>query len=266
MIEISGVSHLIGEAAILSDVTLTLPRGGITAPFGPISAGKSTLLSLMSRLTRLQQGKISFDGLDVGNTKSDVLARKLSILRQENTLSSRLTAGDLVGYGRYPHHKGRPGPQDRLIVDQALEFLNLTDLRDRFLDELSGGQRQRAFVAMVLAQDTDYVLLDEPLNNLDMAHSRAMMQHLRRAADDLGKTFVIVVHDINFAASYADRIVALKAGAVVAEGAPAQIVTRPMLRRIFDLEIEVRQVGAHPVAIHQIDPPNPFRPSMKDSA
>ncbi|ALG90856.1 MULTISPECIES: iron ABC transporter ATP-binding protein [Actibacterium] len=266
MIEISRVSHRIGDAQILKDITLSLPRGGITALIGPNGAGKSTLLSLMSRLMRVQTGRISFDGLDVGTTKSDFLARKLSIMRQENTLSSRLTVGDLVGYGRYPHHKGRPGPQDRQIVDQALEFLNLTHLRDRFMDELSGGQRQRAFVAMVLAQDTDYVLLDEPLNNLDMAHSRAMMQRLRRSADDLGKTFVIVVHDINFAASYADRIIALRDGAVLAEGSPAQIVTRPMLRRIFDLEIEVRQVGGHPVAIYQIDPPNSFQPSMKDSA
>ncbi|QDY71675.1 ABC transporter ATP-binding protein [Qingshengfaniella alkalisoli] len=254
MIRIENVCHRIGDADILSDVSLSIPKGGITALIGPNGAGKSTLLSLMSRLSRLQSGSVSFDGLDVATTDSEELARKLSILRQENSLGSRLRVSELVGFGRYPHHKGRVTVQDREKIDAAIALLRLDDLRDRFMDELSGGQRQRAFVAMVLAQDTDYILLDEPLNNLDMKHARDMMQQLRLAADRLRKTIVIVVHDINFAALYADRIVALKDGEVHSIGTPSQIVTQSQLRDIFDLEIQVIQIDGQPVAIHHIDP------------
>ena len=212
MIQISDVSHQISGAPILTDVSLSLPKGGITALIGPNGAGKSTLLSLMARLSKLQSGTISFDGADVSTTPTQVLAKRLSILRQDNAVSARLTVEDLVSFGRYPHHKGRPTPDDHRLSEAALDAMALKPLRARFLDELSGGQRQRAFVAMVLAQDTDYVLLDEPLNNLDMKHARQMMERLRDTARELGKSFVIVIHDINFAAAYADHIVVLKNG------------------------------------------------------
>ncbi|SFJ68045.1 ABC transporter ATP-binding protein [Celeribacter neptunius] len=254
MIEICNVSHEIQGAKILSGIDLRLPKGGITALIGPNGAGKSTLLSLIARLEKLQGGTIRVDGADVSQTATAELARKLSILRQDTQVAARLTVADLVGFGRYPHHKGRPGPEDHAQVEQALATMALTGLRDRFLDALSGGQRQRAFVAMVLAQDTDYVLLDEPLNNLDMKHAREMMQQLRRAAHELGKSFVVVIHDINFAAAYADHIVALKDGAVQAQGRPDEIVTRASLREIFDLDIEVETVAGHPFALHQITP------------
>jgi len=254
MIRIDGVSHRIGGAPILEDIRLELPRGGITALIGPNGAGKSTLLGLMARLEKLQQGRISFDGLDIGRTPTAELARKLAILRQENHLTARLSVEELVTFGRYPHHKGRPDAKDRERVAEAIAFLNLSDLRHRFLDSLSGGQRQRAWIAMCLAQDTDYVLLDEPLNNLDMRQAREVMMRVREAATGLGRGFVIVLHDINYAALYADRIVALKQGRVVAEGCPAEIVRPDMLARIFDMQIEVVQLAGHPVAIHQLDP------------
>lgn len=140
-------------------------------------------------------------------------------------------------------------------MDQALASMSLQPLRKRFLDELSGGQRQRAFVAMVLAQDTEFVLLDEPLNNLDMKHARRMMEQIRQQAVQTGKSFVIVVHDINFAAAYSDWIVALKDGQVYAQGSPSDIVTRSKLQEIFDLDIAVETVAGHPFALHQITPP-----------
>src|SRR5690606_2135675 len=139
---------------------------------------KSTLLSLVARLVGLDGGRVLVDGLDVTTTKSDVLARRIAALRQENHLASRLTVRDLVTFGRYPHSKGRPTPEDLEHVARAIEFLDLGSLADRFLDEMSGGQRQRAFVAMVLCQDTDVLLLDEPLNNLDPRHAVAMMERL----------------------------------------------------------------------------------------
>ncbi|HEY0293293.1 MAG TPA: ATP-binding cassette domain-containing protein, partial [Hansschlegelia sp.] len=176
MIETSGVTKAYGDAVVLDGVDLKIPAGGLTSIIGPNGAGKSTLLSIISRLTPMTSGSAWVDGLDVSRTPTDQLARRLAILRQENHIAARVTVRDLVSFGRYPHSRGRLTLKDRAHVDQALGFLDLEPLADRFIDEMSGGQRQRAYVAMVLAQDTDYVLLDEPLNNLDMKHSAAMMR------------------------------------------------------------------------------------------
>ena len=243
MIEIRNVTKTYGETKVVDNVSLTLPSRGITSIIGPNGAGKSTLLSMVSRLMPMTEGNISIDGLDVTKTPSDVLARRMAILRQDNTISSRLTVRDLVTFGRYPYTKGRPNAEDRKHVDQAIGYLDLADLAGRFLDELSGGQRQRAFVAMILCQDTDYVLLDEPLNNLDMKHSVSMMKLLRRMADELGKTIVLVLHDINFASCYSDHIVAMKDGRVAHQGAPAKLIHTEILLDIYDLEIDVHVIN-----------------------
>ncbi|MHA6511074.1 iron ABC transporter ATP-binding protein [Tessaracoccus sp. Z1128] len=248
MITISGVSKRYGRTIVVDDVSLTLPSGGLTAIVGANGAGKSTLLSMIARLLGTDGGTITVGDLDVATADSRELARRLAVLRQTNDLQSRLTVADLVGFGRYPHSGGRLTSEDREVIDQAIAWMDLDDLRDRFLDEMSGGQRQRAFVAMVLAQDTEYLLLDEPLNNLDVAHAHAMLQTLRRAADHLGKTVVIVVHDINYASCWADQIVAMKNGHVRAIGSPEVIVERRLLREVFDLDIEVAEFHGRRIA------------------
>jgi iron complex transport system ATP-binding protein len=250
MISVEGVSHVIGRAPILADITLDIPRGGVTAFIGPNGAGKSTLLGLIARLLPVQAGKIVVDGLDVKGTSSRELARKLAILRQDPAIASRLTVRDLVGFGRYPHSRGRPGPEDARIVTAALERFELVPLAGRFLDELSGGQRQRALVAMTFAQETDYILLDEPLNNLDMVFARGLMRELRALADEAGRTIVVVLHEINYAAAWADHIVALRDGRVVAAGPPEAIVTPKVLRMGFGAEVEVATVDGHLVVMH----------------
>src|SRR5690606_23094249 len=141
------------------------------------------------------------------------------------------------------HSKGRPTLEDRRHIDEALDYLHLNELADRFLDELSGGQRQRAYVAMVLCQNTDYVLLDEPLNNLDMKHAVAMMRLLRRAASELGRTIVIVLHDINFASVYSDHIVCMQAGRVAHQGTPAEVITPEIMRSVYDIDVRVHTIG-----------------------
>ena len=238
-----------GDRLVVDGVSLALPAGGVTSIIGPNGAGKSTLLSMISRLLAMDAGSVEVDGLDVSRTPSDQLARRLAILRQDNHLSVRLTVQDLVAFGRYPHNHGRPVPGDREHVDRALGYLGLEELRDRYLDELSGGQRQRAFVAMALCQDTDYLLLDEPLNNLDIRHSSQMMDRLRRAADELGRTVVVVLHDINFASWYSDNIVAMKDGRVHSEGPPAQIITSERLTDLYDSPIQVVEVGGRRVCL-----------------
>ena len=174
----------------------------------------------------------------------------LAILRQDNHFVTRLTVRQLVAFGRFPYSRGRLTVKDERIVSEAIDFVNLTPLENRFLDELSGGQRQRAYVAMVLAQDTEYLLLDEPLNNLDMQHSVQMMKQLRRASDELGRTIVIVVHDINFAAHYADHIIAMNDGKVTVQGSPTEIVCGETLSRVFKTDVDVVDGPRGPLAVY----------------
>lgn len=239
MITLNQVRKAYGNDVEIGPVDLQIPAGGVTALVGPNGAGKSTLLTMIGRLLGIDDGAIEVAGYDVSSTKSKDLATIVSILRQENHFITRLTIRQLVGFGRFPYSKGRLTTDDEEIISQAIDFLELAELEDRFIDELSGGQRQRAYVAMVLAQDTDYVLLDEPLNNLDMKHSVQMMQHLRRAATEMGRTIVIVLHDINFAGHYADHICAVKEGSVVEFGTPAEIMTAEVLSAVFDTPVEV---------------------------
>jgi len=234
----------------IGPVDLVIPEGGITALIGPNGAGKSTLLTMVGRLMGMDAGSIAIAGLDVASTKSADLAKVVSILRQENHFVTRLTVRQLVGFGRFPHSKGRLSRADEDIISRAIDFLDLGMLEHRYLDELSGGQRQRAYVAMVLAQDTDVVLLDEPLNNLDMKHAVTMMAQLRRAADELGRTIVIVLHDINFAGHYADRICAMKDGRVVEFGTPAEIMTDEVLTRVFETPVQVIDGPHGPLAVY----------------
>ncbi len=249
MIIASQISKSYGETVVVDGVSVAIPAGGVTSIIGPNGAGKSTLLSIVARLMSMDAGTVTVDGLDVTKTPSDTLAKRLSILRQDNHISSRLTVRDLVGFGRYPYSKGRPTIEDKVHIDRALEYLHLETLSGRFLDELSGGQRQRAFVAMVLCQDTDYVLLDEPLNNLDMKHASSMMKIMRRAADELKKTVVLVLHDINFASWYSDTIIAMRDGRICGQGPAEQIIRPEVLREIYDMTISVNDIDGRRICL-----------------
>ncbi|MEZ0165304.1 ABC transporter ATP-binding protein [Kineococcus sp. LSe6-4] len=239
-----------GGRPVLGPVTGEFRRGGITSVIGPNGAGKSTLLTVVGRLMDPDTGTVHVDDVDVHRARSADVAKVVAVLRQENHFTARVTVRELVSFGRFPHSGGHLTTRDVTAVEEALGFLDLTALGDRFIDQLSGGQRQRAFVAMVLAQDTDFVLLDEPLNNLDVAHSVRMMRLLRRAADDLGRSVVLVVHDINFAAAWSDRIVAVKDGRVVADGTPEEIVRPEVMRDVFDTAFTVHRVDGRPVAVY----------------
>ncbi|WP_073707071.1 ABC transporter ATP-binding protein [Glutamicibacter sp. 0426] len=250
MITLNSVSKQYSSTVSIGPVSLEIPTGGITALVGPNGAGKSTMLTMVGRLLGIDQGSIEVSGYDVSKTNSKDLAKIVSILRQENHFVTRLTVRQLVGFGRYPHSKGRLTQADEEIISRSIDFLDLGELEARYLDELSGGQRQRAYVAMVLAQDTDTVLLDEPLNNLDMKHSVVMMQHLHRAARELNRTIVIVLHDINFAGHYADYICAMKQGKVVHFGTPAQIMQDEILSEVFETPVNVVPGPNGPLAVY----------------
>lgn len=250
MIRIENVSFARGRTPVLHDVSLEIPKGGITALIGPNGAGKSTLLSLIARLQNPASGRITIDGLSVQATPTAELAKLIAIMRQDPGVASRLRVRELVGFGRFPHHRGRPTAADLALVEEALTLFDLTPLADRFIDTLSGGQRQRALVAMAFAQGTDYLLLDEPLNNLDVFYARELMRTLGRVARERSRTILVVLHDINHAAVHADRIVAMKDGRVVAHGPVQEILTPTALEDVFGYRMPVETVSGRPVALH----------------
>lgn len=250
MIEIRAVSHQIAGTPILHDITTRLPEGRLTALIGPNGAGKSTLLRLIGRLEPLQAGRITVSGQDVATTPTDRLARVMAILGQQTLIASRLRLAELVAFGRWPHHKGRPTAADRAHVAEAIQTFALGPLADRFMDELSGGQAQRAHIAMAFAQDTEWLLLDEPLNNLDMSHARALMARLRALVDQRGRGVAVVLHEVNYAAAWADHIIALKDGRILAEGAPDAVLTEDLLSRLYDTPIAVGRHQGRPLVLH----------------
>lgn len=250
MITLDAVAKRYAADVAIGPVSVRIPAGGITALVGPNGAGKSTMLTMIGRLLGIDEGAIEIAGYDVTRSRSRDLARIVSVLRQENHYVTRLTVRQLVGFGRFPHSQGRLTAADEQAISEAIDFLDLGRLEARYLDELSGGQRQRAYVAMVLAQDTEYLLLDEPLNNLDMRHSVQMMRRLEAAARELGRTIVVVLHDINFAARYADRILAMKDGKVAEFGPVPKIMRADVLTRVFDTPVQVIDGPDGPLAVY----------------
>ncbi|WGE55668.1 ATP-binding cassette domain-containing protein [Actinobacillus equuli subsp. equuli] len=252
MIDIKNISHKIGNTTILNNINLHIPNGGITALIGANGAGKSTLLSLIARLQNIQSGQIWLNNYNIAETDSRKIAQHLAILTQDNVIHSRITVQDLLMFGRYPHHQGKISEHDRQVVEKALQRFELAQLKDRFLNELSGGQRQRALIAMTFCQQTQHVLLDEPLNNLDMFHARELMRLLRKLTDELQLTTVMVVHDINMAAAYADTIVAMKNGEIIMTGSPEEIITPENLKTVFNLDAEVLEHNGKRLVVHHI--------------
>ncbi|WP_270313091.1 ABC transporter ATP-binding protein [Vagococcus fluvialis] len=237
--DINQVTKKYGNKKVVSDVDYQVKKGKLTAFIGPNGAGKSTLLSMMSRLIEKDQGGIYLDGTEVKAWNQQELAKKLSILKQANGVQLKLTVRELVAFGRFPHSKGRLTELDQEKITKALTFLGLLDLAESTIDTLSGGQLQRAYIAMVLAQDTDYIFLDEPLNNLDMNHAVQLMKTIRQLVDEKGKTVIIVLHDINFTASYADEIVAMKDGKIFKTGTTDEIIEKEVLDELYDMSIRV---------------------------
>lgn len=250
MIEVRGVSKQYSNKHVVDDVSINISKGKITSLIGPNGAGKSTVLSMVSRLIPKDRGEIFIDGQEISRWKSNELAKKISILKQSNHINVRLTIRELVCFGRFPYTQGRLTKEDIKHVDEAIRYMELEDIEHKYLDQLSGGQKQRAFIAMVIAQNTEYILLDEPLNNLDMKHSVQIMKVLRRMVDELGKTIVIVIHDINFASCYSDYIVALKDGKVVMEGNTAEIIDSSVLKDVYDMEIHIEDINNHKICVY----------------
>jgi iron complex transport system ATP-binding protein len=250
MVEVKNVSKLYGNKKVVEDVSINIQKGKITSFIGSNGAGKSTLLSIVSRLIPRNEGSVLLEGKEITSYKSNDLAKTISILKQSNNVNVRITIRELVSFGRFPYSQGRLTKDDEKYVDEAIHYMELEELQDKFIDELSGGQLQRAYIAMVVAQNTEYILLDEPLNNLDMKHSVQIMKALRKMSDELGKTIVIVIHDINFASCYSDYIVALKNGRVIREGKTVDIITNEVLREVFGMDFDIQEIKGNRICVY----------------
>lgn len=239
MITAKNLSKHYGSHAVLKGFSGSFPTGKVTALIGPNGAGKSTLLMLLARLLEPSAGTLTLDGTAITTFKVADYARKVATLRQSPQLLLRLSVEELVGYGRFPYSRGRLTAEDQWAIDEAISFLSLDALRRTNIDALSGGQRQMAFLAMTIAQNTPYLLLDEPLNNLDMHHAVQIMNALRVLCDGMKKTVILVIHDINFAVNFADHIIALKAARLHSAGAVGEVVTADNLRDLYDLRFDI---------------------------
>ena len=234
---------------VVDSVSFQIPRGKVTSFIGPNGAGKSTVMGMISRLLQRDSGLIEFEGKDIKGWRSRELSRRLAILTQSNQIQMKLTVEELVAFGRFPYSGGRLTDEDKRIIDRAISYMELEAFRERFIDELSGGQRQRAYIAMVIAQDTEYILLDEPTNNLDIYHATNLMKMVRRLCDELGKTVVLVLHEINYAAFYSDYICAFADGKVEKFGKVEEVITKETLSKLYRVEFEIMEIEGKTLSI-----------------
>ena len=235
---------------VVDSVSFEIPRGKVISMIGPNGAGKSTVLNIISRLIARDSGLVDFEGKDIGRWKSKELSKRLAILTQSNNVQMKLTVRELVAFGRFPYSGGRLTQEDQEIVDRAVSYMELEEFQDRFINELSGGQRQRAFIAMVIAQDTEYILLDEPTNNLDIYHATNMMKIVRRLCNELGKTVILVLHEINYAAFYSDYICAFKDGKIAKFGTVEEVMTKETMSQIYQVDFEILEIEGRPLSIY----------------
>ncbi|WP_308162880.1 ABC transporter ATP-binding protein [Nocardia alni] len=242
-----------GSRAIIERLSLTIESGLVTTIIGPNGCGKSTLLRALGRLLRPKSGRVLLDGKAISGMKSRDVARLLGVLPQTPVAPEGLTVADLVARGRHPRQSWlrQWSPDDEAEVDAALERTGIAELAGRTLDELSGGQRQRAWISMALAQGTDVLLLDEPTTYLDLAHSLEVLDLVDLLRAELGRTVVMVLHDLNMAIRYSDQLVVMRDGRIVAQGSPMEIIDADLLARVFGLRAQVHEdpVSGRPMIV-----------------
>ncbi|MGN0364086.1 MAG: ABC transporter ATP-binding protein [Bilifractor sp.] len=248
--EINQLTKKYGPKVVVDNISFEIPKQKVISIIGPNGAGKSTVMGMISRLLKKDAGSIAFKGKDIGEWNSRELAKNLAILTQSHNMQTKLTVEDLVAFGRFPYSGGRLNDTDREKIQKAMEYMELIPIRNQFIDELSGGQRQRAYIAMVVAQDTEYILLDEPTNNLDIYHATKMMRMVRRLCDELGKTVILVLHEINYASFYSDYICAMKDGKIAKYGKVEKVMTRENLKEIYQVDFRLIEIDGKPMSVY----------------
>ena len=246
--EVKNLSFSYGSNQILSDISLTIPRGKITTIMGANGCGKSTLFSLMTKNLTPGKGKILLEEKSIKKYSLSEFARKVSIVHQHNSAAEDITIERLVSYGRTPYQKmlGGKSEEDERLIEQALQVTGLLDLRDREIGRLSGGQRQRVWIAMALAQNTELLFLDEPTTYLDIRYQLEILELVKKLNEEFDITIVMVLHDINQTIYFSDKIIGLQGGHVAIEGAPDQVITEESIQKLYGVHLMVTRVnGSH---------------------
>jgi iron complex transport system ATP-binding protein len=240
-IAVDGLTLAYGNTSVLDTLSLAIPRGKITVLAGPNGCGKSTLLRAIRRLHKPSAGRILLETTDIAKLGERMLARQIGLLAQSPSAPEDMTVEELVRLGRYPHQSMlQPwSSDDTRALETAMAGTGVTHLRERHLGSLSGGQLQRVWIAMVLAQETEVVCLDEPVNHLDMSHQLDCLDLVRQLNGQFGRTIVLVLHDLNLAARYADQLVFLRDGVVAASGRPEELMVEDLIARVFDVDAMV---------------------------
>ncbi|WP_048307885.1 ATP-binding cassette domain-containing protein [Halomonas sp. PR-M31] len=253
MFEVDAASFSVGDKQLLQPLDLTFTEGQIYGLIGHNGSGKSTLLKLLARQQSASQGEIRLHDRPLSNWGSREFARQVAYLAQHLPGADSLTARELIGFGRYPWHGllGRFGEKDRAQVKRAIALTHTQDFIERQVDTLSGGERQRVWLAMLIAQGSRFLLLDEPLSALDIAHQVEVLALIRTLCRELGLGVIIVLHDVNMAARYCDQLIALHSGRVLAQGAPSELMRASTLEAIYGIPMQVmpHPGGEHPIAV-----------------
>lgn len=239
MINLSGVYKKYNGVTALAISELEIPENKLIGIIGPNGSGKSTLLSCIANSIKPTSGNIFIDGIEVRRYDRIEFAKKVSIMNQSTDVNLNLTIEDLVSFGRYPYSKGNLTWEDMEIVNDAIYNTGIDHIRNKYITQVSGGERQRALVSLLLAQQSKYILLDEPLNNLDMKSSVQLMDLLRNIVHNNGVTVIIVLHDINFAMNYADSLILMNKGQIAHHGSPESIRTNGIMSEIYGIPIEI---------------------------
>ncbi|HDK7167928.1 TPA: ABC transporter ATP-binding protein [Clostridium botulinum] len=229
------------DKLIVDGLNMNIPKGKITTIIGPNGCGKSTVLKTIGRILKPKEGLVYLNGDDIRNLSTKEVAQKMAILPQSPQAQGGLTVGELVSYGRFPHKKGfgKLSPGDKKVIEWALDITKLTELEVTMVDNLSGGQRQRVWIAMALAQQTDLILLDEPTTYLDMAYQLEVLELLYNLNREESCTIVMVLHDLNLAARFADYMIAIRSGSIISHGTPEEIMTKKVLKDTFNIDAEI---------------------------
>lgn len=252
----SNITFRVGAKVLISEISASFAPGGLHLIVGPNGAGKSTLVKVLARLLRPQEGKVEYEGADVSGASEAELAKRRAVLSQAIEIAFPLTVREVVMMGRYPHFSGRPGPADERIVDEVMDHFDVVEFKQRYYQTLSGGERQRVNFARVLAQlwrdeavdSCRYLFLDEPLTFLDIRHQIDFMKRIRSFTAAADVVTVGVVHDLNLAARFADQILVLNGGRLVANGTPSEVLTTELIEQVFGVEptmVQTADSGIH---------------------
>ncbi|GAA0227136.1 ABC transporter ATP-binding protein [Metaclostridioides mangenotii] len=240
-IEAKNLSIAYDESVIVENLNAGIPEGKITTIIGPNGCGKSTILKSLGRIMKPKNGMIYINGDDIRKLSTKEIAKRMAVLPQSPQSPNGLTVGELVAYGRYPHQKGLGSltPEDKKIISWALDATKISEFADRSVETLSGGQRQRVWIAMALAQQTGIILLDEPTTYLDLSHQLEVLELLYDLNKKQGSTIVMVIHDLNLAARFADYMIAIRGGEIISSGTPDEVMNRSVLKKTFNIDAEI---------------------------